>query len=258
LSYIINTRGASQDARFVGGVQQIPLALAKALGNRVILKAPVGSITQCGRRVMVEAAGRSYEGRHVIVAIPPTLAGRILYDPALPANRDHLTQRSPMGAAIKIQVVYETPFWRRAGLSGAALCFAPSSPVHITFDNSPPSGRPGILLTFMEGDDANAWGPRTEAARRKAVLDQFMVLFGPRARNPVRYVEYDWTAQPFVRGGPTACATPGVLSEYGAYLRNPQGRIHWAGAETAERYYGYMDGAITAGERAATEVLGAR
>ena len=258
LTYIISTRGASQDARFVGGTQQIPLALAKSLGKRVVLEAPVQSITQHRRGVMVEAAGRKYEGRHVIVAIPPALAGRILYEPALPANRDHLTQRSPMGAAIKIQAVYEKPFWRDAGLSGASLCFDPKSPVHLTFDNSPPSGRPGILLTFLEGDEANVWGPRTRAARRKTVLDQFAVLFGPKARHPRRYVEYDWTAQPFVRGGPTACTTPGALSEYGAHLRKPRGRIHWAGTETAVRFYGYMDGAITAGERAASEVLDAR
>jgi monoamine oxidase len=33
------------------------------------------------------------------------------------------------------------------------------------------------------------------------------------------------------------------------------GRIHWAGAETAEVSNGYMDGAVRSGRRAAAEVL---
>lgn len=39
---------------------------------------------------------------------------------------------------------------------------------------------------------------------------------------------------------------------------SPAGRIHFAGTETAQRWCGYFDGAIEAGERAADEVLEAR
>jgi len=31
--------------------------------------------------------------------------------------------------------------------------------------------------------------------------------------------------------------------------------IHWAGTETAERWTGYMEGAVLAAERAAQEIL---
>jgi monoamine oxidase len=33
------------------------------------------------------------------------------------------------------------------------------------------------------------------------------------------------------------------------------GRIHWAGTETASVWSGYMDGAVSSGQRAAAEVL---
>ena len=46
-----------------------------------------------------------------------------------------------------------------------------------------------------------------------------------------------------------------MLTTYGTALREPVGRIHWAGAETSTFWNGYMDGAIRAGERAAREVL---
>jgi monoamine oxidase len=42
---------------------------------------------------------------------------------------------------------------------------------------------------------------------------------------------------------------------YGIALREPVGRIHWAGTETAMYWNGYMGGAISAGVRAAREAL---
>src|SRR5204863_525603 len=48
---------------------------------------------------------------------------------------------------------------------------------------------------------------------------------------------------------------PGMLTQYGAALREPVGRVHWAGTETATEWCGYMEGAVASGERAAAEVL---
>ena len=47
----------------------------------------------------------------------------------------------------------------------------------------------------------------------------------------------------------------GLGPEYGAAIRAPVGRIHWAGAETSDYWNGYMDGAVRSGERAAREAL---
>jgi monoamine oxidase len=46
-----------------------------------------------------------------------------------------------------------------------------------------------------------------------------------------------------------------VWTQFGPELRAPVGRIHWAGAETATVWSGYMDGAVQSGERAAAEVI---
>lgn len=50
---------------------------------------------------------------------------------------------------------------------------------------------------------------------------------------------------------------PGVLTNLGHTLRKPEGRIHWAGTETATDWPGFMEGAVRSGERAADEVLSA-
>ena len=117
-----------------------------------------------------------------VLAIPPALAGRIDYAPALPALRDQLTQRTPMGAVIKCHAVYDEPFWRRDGLTGQAGSDA--GPAKVIFDNSPPDGSPGVLLAFLEGAHARELGTWPAEQRRGAVLGTLARLFGPRAATP--------------------------------------------------------------------------
>jgi monoamine oxidase len=188
----------------------------------------------------------------VIVAVPPVLAGRIEYDPPLPAPRDQLTQRMPMGSVIKCIAVYEEPFWREDGLTGQAISLP--GPAQVVFDNTPPNGSPA-LLAFLEGKDARELARRSEAERRDAVLRGFQRLFGRRAAHPVLYVEKDWSSEPYSRGCYAGVLGPGAWTAYGRVLREPIGRIHWAGTETATRWMGYMDGALQSGKRAAAEVL---
>ena len=57
------------------------------------------------------------------------------------------------------------------------------------------------------------------------------------------------------RGCFTGRMAPGTWSSFGEALREPVGRIHWAGTETALHWNGYMEGAVESGERAANEVF---
>lgn len=248
------TRGA-QERRFSGGSQQIAIRMAATLGESVVLNSPVSAITQDERRVYVESDKMVVTAQHTIVALPPTLAGRIRYRPKLPATRDQLTQRMPMGTVIKVHCCYDTPFWREAGLSGQVA--SDSGPVRITFDNSPENGTPGILLGFIEGDDGRIWGQRTLEERRDAVLACMVRYFGEQTQKPFAYIEQNWADEEYSRGCYAGYMPPGVLSMYGSALRTPIGRIHWAGTETATIWNGYMDGALQSGERAAAEILSA-
>ena len=54
-----------------------------------------------------------------------------------------------------------------------------------------------------------------------------------------------------------SCSRTGGWSAAGAGLREPLGPLHWAGSETATRWAGFMDGAVSSGERAAAEILAA-
>ena len=246
-------RGAQQD-RVVGGSIRISEAMAEPLGDRLVLGAALRRIEQTpgGVRTLTRD-GRSFDAEQVIMTVPPTLAGRIEYDPPMPSWRDQLTQRIPAGSVIKLYLVYDEPFWRAEGLTGQAA--SDVGPVKVTFDNSPPEGRPGVLMGFIEANDGREMTRRSPEERRQAAIDCAVRYFGPKAARPVEYVERDWMAEEFSRGCYGGHFAPGVWTAYGPALREPIGRIHWAGAETAPVWNGYMEGAVRSGERAAAEVL---
>ena len=254
LNRLITTTGGAQEQRFVGGSQQVALRLAAELGKRrIVLSSPVRRIAQGSGRAEVVTDRARYSARHVIVTGPPALTASIDYAPALPADRAQLLQRFPQGNAIKCQAIYDEPFWRKDGLAGQVT--SDRDPVRLTFDNSPPDGKPGVLLGFIEGHAARVWGRRPAADRRAAVLEAFATYFGDRAARPRDFVEMDWSQEAWTRGCYVGFTPPGVLLDYGEAIRRPAGRIHWAGAETATLWNGYMDGALRSGERAAAEIV---
>ena len=250
----IDTGGGAQQDRFVGGSQLVCDKVAAALGPAAVhLDSPVRGIAVDGGGVTVGSARDEWRCRRVIVTVPPLLAGRITYEPAMPPWREQLTQRAPMGSVIKCNAIYDEPFWRAEGLSGQAT--GDGEGARVVFDNSPPDGTPGILLGFLEGDEARRLGRADAATRRTAVLDSFVRYFGPRAATPVDFVELDWQAETWSGGCYGTLFGPNVWTRYGHALRRPVGPVHWAGTETASVWCGYMDGAVSSGQRAAAEVL---
>ena len=249
---LINTAGGAQETRFVGGSQTVSKRVAAALGPRVVLGSPVRRIVQGRRGVHVESGRLDVEARFCVVTAPPAIAARIEYEPGLPGRRDQLTQRMPMGSVLKVHALYDKPFWREDGRTGQAT--SDTGPVKVTYDNSPPAGGTGVLLGFIEGEEARTWSRRPLAKRRAAVLAQFARWFGAEAAKPKAYVEQNWMEEAWSRGCYGAWAPPGVLIDYGPALRDPVGRIHWAGTETATEWCGYMDGAVSSGERVAREL----
>jgi monoamine oxidase len=248
-----NTRDGAQMWRLAGGSQRLCLKMARELGDRVILRTPVRRISQDGGHVTIRGRRLTVRAKRVIVAIPPTLAARIAYHPRLPAERDQLTQRLPQGTLIKATAVYDSPFWRDAGLNGSVVSY--EGPANTTFDDSPPGGAKGVVFGFIGGNEARSFAAMSKADRRAAVLRNFRKYFGPKASHPREYFETNWSEKTWTRGCPVAIAGPGTLTEYGRALRKPVGRIHWAGTETSTFWNGYMDGAVRSGKRAAQEAL---
>ena len=95
------------------------------------------------------------------------------------------------------------------------------------------------------------------AERETAVIECFERWFGARAAAPQKLLAVSWTEDPWTRGCNCGYMAPGAWTALGPWLRRPHKLVHWAGAETATRWYGSTDGAAASGERAADEVLAA-
>jgi len=97
LNSLISIRGGAQEERVRGDMQQVSSALAAQLTGRLVLSGAARAIEQHDGHVVVRSDVGGHPCRFVIVAVLPALAGRLQYAVPMPAHRDLLTQRMPMG-----------------------------------------------------------------------------------------------------------------------------------------------------------------
>ncbi|HEX3333216.1 MAG TPA: FAD-dependent oxidoreductase [Acidimicrobiales bacterium] len=251
---LMNIKGGYQDSQFEGGVGQIPVAMAGDLGEAVVLDAPVTAVTQAGDRVVVVAAdAAAVTARRVVLALPRALAAGIRFDPALPGDHVLLLHKMPAGTEVKTVAIYDEPFWRNDGVSGATV--ATDDLIEVTLDTTQPGHSQGVIGTYSAGPRARALWALGEKERRALLLKMLSTRLGPKAAHPVEVLELNWSEERWTRGCSCAHFAPGVLTQFGALLREPVGRVHWAGTETATTSYGAMDGAVRSGERVCEEIL---
>ena len=245
---LIEIPGGAQETRFHGGAQQLSLKMAEEV--EVVLEAPAERIDWSDGVTVYSGAGK-FQAQTCILALAPALTAQIEFSPRLPAARLAVEKAMPMGSVIKCIAAYERPFWRDEGLSGEAI--TDRGPLSFMFDDSAHDGSQGAIVGFIAGERARRWTKEVPQRRRDAVLEELASLFGPRAKEPLAYVDQDWIAEPFSRGCYVGVMAPGALTECGTALRAPVGPLRFAGTETASTWMGYFDGAIEAGLRAASE-----
>jgi monoamine oxidase len=236
-----------------GGAGHLCETLRSRIEGEVTLGDPAVSVEQDATGVNVNSEKRTLRARYAIVALSPMLAGRLRYSPPLPAQRDALCQRMPLGAGTRALALFERPWWREQGLSGLAL--ADSGIVRCVFDATPLDARRGVLAALVTAQASRDLGPLTPEARRRAVLAAIARLFGLRDIEPLAYTDHSWDTDPWSRGANAGYMGPGTMTAVGSALREPVGRIHWAGTATALERPGGMEGAVESGERVAQEVL---
>uniref|UniRef100_A0A670YUE2 Amine oxidase n=1 Tax=Pseudonaja textilis TaxID=8673 RepID=A0A670YUE2_PSETE len=229
----------STERKFIGGSGQISEKIMEYLGKRVKLEKPVIYIDQTGGNIIVETLDHEkYEAQYVISAIPPVLSLKIHFNPPLPSMRNQMINRIPMGSVIKCIVYYKDTFWKKKDYCGSMIIEDEGAPIGLALDDTKPDGSVPAIIG------------KTQICELYA-----KVLGTQEALHPVHYEEKNWCEEQYSGGCYTAYFPPGVMTQYGRILREPVGRIFFAGTETASEWSGYMEGAVQAGERAAREVL---
>uniref|UniRef100_A0A7N8WNH9 Amine oxidase n=1 Tax=Mastacembelus armatus TaxID=205130 RepID=A0A7N8WNH9_9TELE len=252
---IFSTTNGGQERKFQGGSSQISECMARELGDRVKLQSPVYRIDQTGDTVVVETLDKqTYTAKYVIVAVPPSLNLKMHFNPELPSLRNQLIHRVPMGSVIKCMVYYRENFWRKKGFCGSMVIEEEGSPIDLTLDDTKPDGTVPCIMGFILARKCRKLSELTREERRICEIYS-RVLGSDEALHPVHYEEKNWCEEEYSGGCYTAYFPPGILTQYGKVLREPVGRLYFAGTETATEWSGYMEGAVEAGERAAREVM---
>lgn len=248
LAGILGMDGPAHDSElFVGGAHQISDRLAARLGESIRLRSPVDAITVTSHGVEVVTAGAPVRSRFAIVALPPTLAGRIRYDPPMPPLRDYLVQRTPIRGKFSVGLTYPRAFWREAGLSGMMR--------HDILFGWDPGGDGGGCLGLLIGNrESRRLATLPQPDRRRVVLAAVAECLGSEAAAPSAYAEIYWAGEAFSRGC-NSYLPPGAWTGYGSAWHSPVGPIHWAAAELSPDFVGQMDGAVRSGQRAAAAIL---
>lgn len=246
--------------RIAGGLGRLADGLAAQLQPaRVLLGRAVTAIAQDGEGVAVTARDQAGEtvdtrARCAVLALPPRLAGRLAFTPALDARAAAALAATPtwMAGQAKLLAVYDRPFWRDIGLSGdAASRRGPLVEIH---DASPQSAEEGALFGFI-GAPPSARHPERLA---RAGLAQLAALFGEEAARPRVVLLQDWAREPFT-AAPDDVAQPGGHPLGGlarALTELWDGRLVFASAELGRGHPGLLEGALEAAEDALAVLKG--
>lgn len=271
----IATTNGGQERKVHGGTQQLSERVADALGSqRVALNKPVCKIEQqlndhATPVAVMTTHGETYRADQVICALPPHLLLKIHHEPALPAGKSLLAQRSPMGQVSKVILYYERAFWKQHSLSGCFMFVASSEsdnnnarvsrkhvPVILSLDETKPDGSAPAIIGFVGARGWHEMHSLTDAQVAKIVAKCYAWLTQLDEFNRfTRFERFDWTHEQYSGGCYTSTHGVNTLTKFGKHLREPFGRIYYAGTETATKWSGYMDGAVSAGKRAARQVL---
>ncbi len=247
-------RNTSQFYKIHGGMDQLPRAMAKALGAVVRYNAPVVRLEQSGGAVRVGYMSggvmKTITADHVIVAIPFSTLRLMTIRPAWSAPKTRAIAQLPYFPATRFLLQCRSSFWQADGLSGSARTDQPAEMWDCTYDLA---GTRGILGATAGGDIGASVATMTQADAVKLGTSLVSQAFPLMRSSFEKGSAYRWVRDPWSRGA-FAVFHPGQMTTMMPGIGEPEGRIHFAGEHTSA-WMGWMEGALESGARAAREVI---
>lgn len=251
-----------QDAfRIRGGTASLVESIAAELPSGCVLRnATVRRLSATSDAVRVESENDGselvLEAEYVALALPPRLSAGLHFEPELDQTSTEKLRSTPtwMAGHAKFFAFYETPFWRKRGLSGDV--FSRRGPLAEIHDASPASGGPYALMAFV-GVDGVTRQRMTHDGLMEAAAKQLVELFGADAFEATHMEIMDWANEPFTASAADR-KTPDHHPEYGLRMNlDPpwDGRLHFISSETASENGGLIEGALARGCKFACSVI---
>ena len=224
--------------------------LASALADVLRLECPVRAIHLHDASVDVVALDQVWHAREVVVAAPPSAYPALGFTPPLPDDIAAATESFSPGTVIKYLLRFERPFWLDDGRNGVGQFLGPAG---LYFADASLADT-ATLVGFVGGTTAVEWTRHSQSQRREAILHHASVVFGSEALRPISVVERLWAPDEWGAGGYCNVQTTHAPLAVDA-LAVGLPLVTFASTELANRFPGYVEGAIIAGHAAAAQVL---
>jgi monoamine oxidase len=227
-----------------GGNQELAHALARVLGDRVHLNAPVERIDWSSHGAVVRAAGAEHPADSCVIAAPARQALELAFDPPLPG-------------------------WKRAALAAvrygdAAKLFLPLA---VPVEPSATLSVPGRFWTWTQhAPDGSPLPVASSFAATRSALERLRVEDGAatwaeavrRLRPDLRFADAEpvlstWHDDAWARGAYSVRSLESPMDDDALSLA--VGPVAFAGEHTAWKWHALMEGALRSGLRAAEDVL---
>ena len=229
-------------ARFTirGGTKSLIDAIVAEGAPEVRLSTPVRQVKQDAQQVAVTTgSGETITARAAVIAVPVNALENITFSPALSPGKQAVAHERKTARGLKVMALVRN-------VPDDFLGVAPKSHA-ITFLSSEYATPEGEVMMVGFGPDATRLALNDRAAVQDAIREYLPAAEVVAARG------HDWTADPMSQGV-HAIFRPGQLSRYFHELQQPEGRLVFAGADIANLWNTFMDGAIESGLRAGQAV----
>ena len=240
-----------------GGNDGICRALAERLGGRVHFESPVRAVEQNAAGVTLRLDGvggtDSVTGDLAILTPPPPVLRTIDFQPAL---SDAAAGALRSAIATPVTMTYaqtRSRFWRDQGLNGTAITDLPAATIQDLTNMQ--SGENGILASMTYSAQAQAMAALSPDERQQRLREALESLYPDSLALEEIGTSYAWGDDPWHRCGHVTYR-PGTYIDTVAALREPQGRVYFAG-DTMGGVSGYSHTAFASGREVATAIASA-
>jgi monoamine oxidase len=231
---------ATSRYKFKDGTRSLIDAMISDGKPEVRISAPVERVDQDGEQVVIT----TYEGERIsssaaVITVPLNVLADVEFSPPLSPGKQSAASERQASRGVKVWALLRGDQEDFYGVT--------PGPAPLTWVQTDIRLDSGLLLVGF-GPDANLLDMNDPIAVQSAVRE-----FLPEAE-VLAVRGHDWVADPYSQGL-WPIFRPFQLTRYLKELQRPEGRLFFAGSETANGWNGFIDGAIESGLRVGHELL---
>ncbi len=243
-----------------GGNDWLPYSFVSELEQNLYLNQKVDRIKQSNKGVTVYTrnpkSGEQYrvKGDLAIVTLPFSVLQFMDIIPyrSISFKKWEAIRELINVPAVKIGIEFRRRFWETNQV-GNAISDLPTRFSYVPSHDIGSQGTGVLLASYSWGQDAVLWGSLPINELTRMLLKDLAKVYGDEVYTEfMTTVPFNWSRNPYSAGCFTLF-TPGQENNLGEVIRQPEGRLHFAGEHTSS-FHGWMEGAIESGIRAAYEV----